>query len=361
VTIGKLSVRKLAAGLSVLAAVGLALAVPHAPDLDVGTRARRLIPFHGWATCSLAGNLPYQRLPDGRVLENRLDGSIHLLDPRTGGDTAVPALANAFAHDPRLTRFARTGPWDWLLSRDGRWLLTDTGTATWSTIDNQGWGWSRQTRVGGPPVWVAARLDGRQVTLRPQGHATDWNTLWTLDSAAWIQFPEGHRPTQATLGNAAITAAGPTLPNGPMPFYSLGWVDAHDALLASWADSAAWMRTTVVDTDQPSGKLTVRTVMAPGNGRISEVEMSPDGRRLAWAVYFPRQQLPPFLGFLPNPWRRHTEIWVTAVDGTDAQEVLTDGADPPGMLSNPEFVRWSPDGNSVTFVYEGSLWTAPAR
>jgi hypothetical protein len=93
---------------------------------------------------------------------------------------------------------------------------------------------------------------------------------------------------------------------------------------------------------------------------ISEVEISPDGSRLAWvltAVHHP----PLFLDSIWPP-TRYASVWVSDLGGSNRRELATGDGDPGNEngVNGPQYVRWTRDGKDVTFLYDQALWAVPA-
>ncbi|HKR14229.1 MAG TPA: S9 family peptidase [Pyrinomonadaceae bacterium] len=75
--------------------------------------------------------------------------------------------------------------------------------------------------------------------------------------------------------------------------------------------------------------------------RVSDPQLSPDGRRVAFAVGD--------VNFADN--RVVNQIYVTSVDGGGEPRKLTDGR------SSSSAPRWSPDGKKLAFITGGQVWT----
>ena len=75
--------------------------------------------------------------------------------------------------------------------------------------------------------------------------------------------------------------------------------------------------------------------------RVSDPQVSPDGRRVAFAIGD--------VNFADN--RAVNQIYVTSVDGGAELKRLTDGR---GSSSAP---RWSPDGKKIAYITGGQIWT----
>jgi dipeptidyl aminopeptidase/acylaminoacyl peptidase len=73
---------------------------------------------------------------------------------------------------------------------------------------------------------------------------------------------------------------------------------------------------------------------------VSDVQLSPDGRRVVFLLRDPQGAKNPKEGG-PN------RLWVVKTDGTGVPQELAKN------LKNAEFPRWAPDGHSLAFLSEG--------
>jgi hypothetical protein len=158
-----------------------------------------------------------------------------------------------------------------------------------------------------------------------------------------------------------------------------GWVASSGKLFflsdprreaAPTPDDHGWKLLECQSFDDPKSVRWIR-IRPPGE-RVAAVELSPDGKRLAWLVV---------------KYSRTADLWLTDLDGTDAR-LLVSGIEPPRVVfpsgevtevteeGNPprtlirgmvEFrpdsiqLAWRPGSTEISYNSEGKLWVVATR
>ena len=117
-----------------------------------------------------------------------------------------------------------------------------------------------------------------------------------------------------------------------------------------------------VDAPQVAHTLTSRpsllhrwTVSIPSTEERREMQISPDGRRIAWIVITPTD----------SQKSQRVAVNISSLDGGAMQEVghllspATEEAEPP-FERYPNEMKWLPDGRHVSFIYHDILYVLPA-
>ena len=98
----------------------------------------------------------------------------------------------------------------------------------------------------------------------------------------------------------------------------------------------------------PQGVQITDGVMTPevllSLGRLSDPQLSPDGRRILYGVAY--QSIP------EN--RSNRNLWICDVDGSNAVQLTRFG-------KSVNCARWSKDGGSIFFIQGGQLWKASIK
>ncbi len=333
------------------------LLLPRVPDFSVPKRATRLVSVGLWSPVPLAGNMPYQWVTEQQLIVHNMRGVNGILDVNTGSETPIDPLMSALRKSPILAKARVTGLSDWVLSPDGKWLLTYDDNLR-------------------PPIWIVVALDGSRVIAFPKRPAHSADAVWDSDSRGFTEIYPGANRRLARRHRFAATGTshtdGPDFvlepvanPNRPY-FLALGSPQADGILMADLGDvQRRSVPLRLYDVRAPEqGALTPHrdiVVPLPSGAVTSEAEMSPDGRRMAWVFDFevglaanPMLRRLPFMPL--GPGRGISEVWVSDLDGSHMHPVAT--ADTNPRSTGPSQVRWTPDGRRLTFVYNGALYAA---
>lgn len=80
------------------------------------------------------------------------------------------------------------------------------------------------------------------------------------------------------------------------------------------------------------------------------IVFSPNEDKVAWYLAFEKQ---------------HTvALWLSRIDGSRMhvlQSIKLGADDPPDIAVQPYSVQWTPDGKSVSYVFDYRLYTVPAK
>ena len=96
------------------------------------------------------------------------------------------------------------------------------------------------------------------------------------------------------------------------------------------------------------------TVSIPSTEERREMQLSPDGRRIAWIVITPAGDQKP----------QRVAITVSSLDGSAMQEIghlllpAAAGEEPP-YERYPNEMKWLPDGKHLSFIYHDTLYILP--
>ncbi len=110
---------------------------------------------------------------------------------------------------------------------------------------------------------------------------------------------------------------------------------------------------------------TVRPVSLPQGRWWSHVEISPNGKRLAWVLdRFQRESLDK--SEADERENQHEEFWISRVDGTGFRPLgwVNRAQDERRELAQwqfPKAVHWTPDSGHLSFVYKDVLYTVPVN
>jgi len=370
--------------LAVLLACPLAayFALPHPVDYTVTTRARKLAVVTDWLPVRLAGNIPYQWVSDRELIIQHATRPAGILDVSTGRERPLAGLASSVSRRPYLSQLPRGGLPDWCVSPDGQWLLTYAVSA-------------------GKPVWAVCTLDGAKIltfaTTYPylvsrtsHGSARHYPSLgrtfgpiavWDRDSRGFVQIdmvrsnyaarhfrmpvmlctgqfaPVDPRTAAAAMNPIPLCGA-PDEPGGM--FYPLGETSAGAILMADLFGvdrRGAAIRVCSLGGGAPSDQ----RLPIPSGANIAEARLSPDGNHVAWIFDFSGRLNDPNLHRIPFacqvPGHGESEVWASNIDGTRMHPIAIGN----NACFGPRFLRWTPDGKSVTFVYRRCLYSAPVN
>jgi hypothetical protein len=260
---------------------------------------------------------------------------------KTGKTTPLPALT-------KLNPMTTPG-YGYRVSPDGNWFLWQNGSGEFE--------------------W--ATLDGRRHFKR-KGHGFGLNEfIWRQDSRSWVELG----------GDAGFSYEDVLIHNALRPDQSTKLAISADSPLnrsrgskARWAtpleaDEAVFTRAGLLRirrSSQPSseggtvevydidlhrqGLPTRNSTIYVGRGvDIIEAAFSPWGDEIAWLLY-----------------RDAFHLCVSRLDGSGLRVVGSFkntprlAADPDSMLKGePYYLRWTPGGKSLSFLYDNALWVAP--
>jgi len=271
---------------------------------------------------------------------------------------------------------------EWRVSPDGRWIV-------WANNKEDEHGYKQRIS------WTLAALDGSHVESLPAGPApsglpvvasdpplSDNPFGWHSDSRGWtvltsdapsLRVRSYNRPAapavrpgyqDVLIGSALGNPA--TLP-APHPREMLGFAPDGRAVGASWSERGVnvWLfGVHVLPNDVRRFK-----VRLPPGAIVDGAALSPNGERVAWALY--RFEARPewidrLLFWIPR--RRpgaHLGLYVTNRDGTQGHLIGWMGAPlrnpnlPPDFYTTLAFLRWTPDGQRISFVHENALYVLP--
>jgi hypothetical protein len=108
------------------------------------------------------------------------------------------------------------------------------------------------------------------------------------------------------------------------------------------------------------------TQLAPNNIAADEIVPSPDGKRIAWQVSYDYEN--PVLVFLHKisssvqvTKQHRIALWIKDPENAKARELgyLVEDNAQPNQPASPNGLAWTPDGKSLSFLYDNALWTLP--
>jgi len=226
--------------------------------------------------------------------------------------------------------------------------------------------------------------------------ATSSQPVWTPDSKRWIQLFAGSQGLVAVVHAEGKTAPDQEIkignPTGTSSDYELlhthliGVTQTGSVLATPEAGSGHQSTHTTrhipffeFSLDPARPKVREYTIELPRAGARfeseftlaidEEIELSPQGDRLAWLVH--RQVNSPAPAWLSR-WlprasvvpRFYTELRVTDPDGTNVRTIGSTEWKPlnrDSAAERPCRMHWLPDGRHISFLYDGSLWVAPTQ
>ena len=238
----------------------------------------------------------------------------------------------------------------------------DMGTNSWELSPDKQWLlWTMELYED---VRVA-RLDGsgfQTIALPPPGN-TIGKIGWDKDSRHWKAVGFDYASSRVTnLGEGNVRTPGKwhsLALSGEADFF-----DADALHVDKQSNSVA-----ISLSDANAATLHTRnelTLHPPKDTQIIDVVRSNGGNQLAWLL---RSTRTPLLArwlhrFLPRfaPLHSSVEIRLSGLDGNDMRELghveVTDDLDETGELAN---LQWLPSDESLSFLYQGSLWTLPVK
>jgi hypothetical protein len=110
------------------------------------------------------------------------------------------------------------------------------------------------------------------------------------------------------------------------------------------------------------------TFRLPTTAQIAELELAPQGDRLAWLFVDARRSplitmlirlFPALAGRFPPT--EGISVWVSRLDGTEMHEIGFEQTHATGKETNVATdLRWVPDGKRLSYLMNGALYTVPA-
>jgi hypothetical protein len=296
--------------------------------------------------------LPYQWVDRKSILVNsRLDGPTEI---DTVDNKRAPIVSRAHFPDNITRRLELIH--NWSLSPDGQWLITVTSFRF---------------------QWMLARRDMTEYKPMPPPAFGD-ELLWGRDSRHWYRF--------TTIRNQHAIVRYSIELKTPPEFIPIRWDNGIQTLLARKYDPimeigdgrilcVKWEKTLpghidclVYNIAPQSAKPNSETKRAaiphfikiptPNGAELSEMEISPDGARIAWLFDFrnvKRSLYQSLFGQLTGTFG--AELWVSDING-GAMHPVTIGPNPE---QGPKAVRWAFDNKRVSFMYNDSLYITDAK
>jgi len=299
--------------------------------------------------------------------------SLLRVDTRTGARTAMAGLQKCIGKERDYGTFA--------LSPDGTRTLWKSGEVALEILSSP--------------------LDGSSLTKRSLKPGVFWvdasDFVWMPDSRQWVQLLAGTGRLYAVVegldspGIIRQNAIG--IPKGTangfdlIPTHLLGCTQTGRILATpAWYDGVLGQNPQrqinffEFSVDGGPAQLREYTIGLPKAGKFyesdialahnEEVEMSPQGDRLAWIVHVMEEEPPlqkwlarwiPLFKKEPHP---RIELRTSKLDGSDVRALGYldfDPEKPPYANTNPSGLRWLPDGQRLSFIYEDAMWTISAR
>lgn len=253
-----------------------------------------------------------------------------------------------------------------LLSPNGQWALT-----------------YKDSRVGS--VFTVERTDGsRKLLYRSPGQGLP-NLAWMPDDSGLVEllapFPENGKMHPGLLRAYSLDAAVPIASNTveeDSPFLSLlGALPDHHVLATDdfpmfYENGKLFISDKVRMLDFSLERDSVArhyTISRPPNALDREAVLSPQGDRIAWLygiVHIPLgyNKLQSLYTMLHIRLSYTAAIWISKLDGSSLHELgsiplkgnMGDTTNPP-----PSHLRWTTNGNNLSFLYQNNLYIIPAQ
>lgn len=296
----------------------------------------------------------YYWLSDHEVLafkgSDKLGWTILRHDMRTGTDETLQVLTKLFRSSNGLRNWA---------------LSPDRSTLMWRCADD---------RI------IGANLDGQRLFVSRNGIKNTTSAgLYLGNDLRWVEPFLTTNQGNATLSGALIHdekhgGAVKKVVFNPSLNQSLSVImTAQGHLVMDTGHggdfSTSIIKTTDLNVTASNASFKTYTARLPGSF-ANGVAYSPGGDRVAWFLDKPRVSL----GFA-RMWNRlfhpHNPIppsdlslSVSGLQGEGLREIgsveyqASTSADSWQLY--PHFIKWLPDGKTISFIYDGSLWTVPA-
>ncbi len=285
------------------------------------------------------------RFPGG----NDAPVSVQRLNVPTGRLTK-DVLLEAALHKANVTGLVS----HWQLSPDANWLLGQTDL------------------LQPHEQWVATKIDGTRQVARTYQHQEhdeySVSALWRPDSRSWLQTSEGYAHTNLyhteiylyQLDHPQVITQ---TENFSLDGESLVGFFGADRILAikRWTGDGGGVGVADFGDNPASAPAKFYLPQVPANMDVQEVVMSPDRTRLAWK--FGVKPLP--LGIqatINSSYVRHSApaeagLWTSDLNFNHLRKIGTlDIRD--DHVSN---LRWTPDGQQLSFINDGAFYTIPMR
>lgn len=343
------------------------LSLPNRPDNGIETHAHRISRLAAEGSGTLDRASQYEWVSDREVAIRRYDGWPALLDIKTHTESPPTALMQALIRRPDMRRLWSHGLQDWVISPDGKYVLTYTFSRTLHRY------------------WVVAALDGSRifvipswwipVLMLPSDHP-DTRIFWDRDSQGFVQWDADDplNVRRIRLGPEYLTTTTHLPPDKfaameaqPIPLMSrMGYGDLSpvDTIMSDRLLLCG------VDADPPRIALRMFSLNGappidlieriPPRVQLDDVKLSPDCSRIAYLFesrWASRAGEPRPFGLFDRD-RNALEIWVANLDGSNMHVLVGSNSHWP----NPsiEDLSWTPDGRNITFTFGESLYTVPA-
>jgi hypothetical protein len=109
------------------------------------------------------------------------------------------------------------------------------------------------------------------------------------------------------------------------------------------------------------------TVKLPRTAIVLEALVAPDAQSILWVLL--EKDASGFARFLSEHFPTTfgsskasvTSLWISNIQGRDMREIGELSSRGPYPAIEPQLVRWVPGGRSLSFYYDNSLWTVPAK
>lgn len=343
--------RRILVVLSVLVGVGCLLFCVYPQEPHLLAHSRRVGDTHDWYLQQLQ-HIHYRWLSGHEVLflgDNPSKRGFTLVrrDLATGRDTRLTAATRIFEPAIGMNEFKELSP-------DGRRLL-------WDEVFKQ--------RIG------VVSLDGTQHSYYTHCGS---DAQWMADSRHWIEWFEHriviHDVTDPRASRALVYPHGSLL-IGQNDDARSAWIpsESHFRMLrqanlpeGSSAISEMW----VVEGGFGANAVPSRRIRIPlpYTSDYPDTALSPRGDRIAYLLRY--KQAPPLLVLLKRFWpalqvrsRSDEALWISNADGTDMHEIgfeeqTSKRVNAPALFS---YLRWLPDGRSVSYIHEHGLYTVPVH
>jgi len=330
--------------------------MPHPTDMSVFRRAKKLVPVADWMPPRLAGALAYQWRSPSEIVIMHPQGRMGIVDTITGAERPPDRVYAAMRTRPQLASLVGKLP-VWIVSPDGKWILF-------------------AAMLGDHAEWIAVAMDGSRIVEARTPSLRDAAVFWEHDSRGFLQLlpvngsyyarrftVDGHNPPESIGAGKDIHDFRLNIPpyRFDNPYLPLGEFAQDYLLMANFGGRG---RPRCLLFNLKSGMSPVRAdIKVPAGAFVSEMELSPDGRRVGWVFDFAVGMSDPVLRRFPftpvGPGHGNNEVWVSNLDGSQMHPIATPGIERDAR--GPANLRWTLDSKSVTFLYDNALYSAPAN
>ncbi len=194
---------------------------------------------------------------------------------------------------------------------------------------------------------------------------------WLPDSRRWLAWSSGHTKQPMRLYSVDAPYSPPVPLAVPTSMTSLLGVTPDHRVVQSDAPAppATATRITIATFGVYPNRALVRSVSfpLPMTSQTKELELAPQGDRLAWLLIDSRRSplVTMLVRLLPSlaarfPPREGISVWVSRLDGTEMREIgfqqtRMTGKDPNVATD----LRWMPDGKHLSFLMNDALYSVP--